>query len=246
MDVKSEIKIKKIKGGKKDKKDKKKSKKPRKSTRKPLQTLQTLQPLKPQEKKDLGPSQPFGAGGLGGFLSALGIQPKFQQMGGTSGFNYVPTQSLTKTYKQAPIEPKLKDETITYIPPEESAKKEAEIFKKLEKGLGKMSKEDLRNHIFQYFGGPSSVDLDYVVQDAILEYKTKKGMLGAIARYAEMGYGNIDINKLINFKPTITVETGENVELESIGPAPASASAPAPVGGEDINELSSLGFEEEE
>jgi hypothetical protein len=242
---------------KKDKKIKKDKKKIKKSSKKrsKKQTIKTVgttlqTSFKPTESGGrLSETQPFGAGGLGGFLSALGIVPKFQKMGGSTGFALPsgPT-NIVETYKQ-PVAPKLQDKTVTYkeISPEEDQKREDAIFRKLDKGLIKMSKEDLRNHIYQYFGGGTSRDLDYHIQDAILEYKTKKGMLGAIARYANMGFGNINVDQLISFKPSAPVETSESVDLETVNVVTEPAE-PAEVGGEDMNALGmpDLGGDEEE
>lgn len=238
---------------KKIKKDKKKSKKSSKkrSKKQTIKTVGTQQTsFKPTESGGrLSETQPFGAGGLGGFLSALGIVPKFQKMGGSTGFA-LPSgpANIVETYKQ-PVAPKLQDKTITYKEetPEQTLKREEGIFKKLEKGLNKMSKEELRNHIYQYFGGSTSRDLDYIVQDAILEYKTKKGMLGAIARYAADGFGNINVDQLISFKPSAPVETNESVDLETVNVVTEPAE-PAEVGGEDMNGLGSpdLGVMDEE
>jgi hypothetical protein len=62
-----------------------------------------------------------------------------------------------------------------------------------------------------------------------------------------MGFGNINVDQLISFKPSAVMETGESVDLETVNVVTEPAE-PAEVGGEDMNGLGSpdLGVMDEE
>ncbi len=110
----------------KDKKGKKKSTKKSKKVETPNQFVQVQG--KGQAGLAMGQTQPFGAGGFGGFLSSLGIQPKFNQLGGTTGFT-IPTQHPIKIQQVAP---KMEEKYIVgkEYSPEESQKEIDMIYKR--------------------------------------------------------------------------------------------------------------------
>lgn len=253
MDDKKELK-KRVKKGGKDKKAKK-EKKPKKKSSKKIKESMPSQFVQTQGKGtagfSMGQTQPFGGGGLSGVLSALGIQPKFNQLGGTTGFS-VPTAQPIRLQQVAP---KMEEKTIVpkvrEISPEEDIRNETTIYKRLERAFRRQNKEEVRDHIFKYFGGEASTDLDYIVQDEILKYKTKKGMLDALARYSNMGYGNIDIDDIINFDPNeeeeheepLSVGTSNDLSTVNVEVAPSTTQSSV-TGGENPSELGSVGFGE--
>lgn len=142
----------------------------------------------------------LGAGGLPGLLQALGVRGKFQSLGGSTGFGagaLAPIQA--PVVQRAPaVEPKMKDVIIE--PPINIVQRDlsriADNERKLERKLRSFTRPALESIINRYFGDEG---LDYIVKDSILKARTKKGV---IEKMAEMDarYGNIDINKFINFK----------------------------------------------
>ena len=222
------------------KKGTKKGRKTKKKTPEVNPFVQTTPPSKvPSGSGILGGSRDlFGAGGLPAFLEALGVKGKFQSLGGTSGF--APQQPLNAPIPRPQYaEPKLPERTIEPKPareesPAETAAQEGSIFKRLERANRGIAKEDLARKVNQYFGDEG---LDYVIKDEILKNRTKTGILRKMAEYAQMGYGNIDIDEFIDFNPETDLEERPE-DLFSTG----SGSAVRVVMGEDTSSLGSNGF----
>jgi hypothetical protein len=227
---------------KKPKKEKKTKTKGKKGTRKQKKILEVNPFVQRQEPSKapsaggvLGGSKDlFGAGGLPSFLEALGVKGKFQSLGGTSGF--APQQPLNAPIARPQYaEPKLQERTIVKEPtveisPQETMVSEEKLLKKLERANASISKEDLIQKVDAYFGNEG---LDYVIKDEILQFKTKKGILRKMAQYAEMGYGNIDIDEFNNF--TLFIEDIEDAFSKG-------STVPVQVGGEGTSVLGQNGF----
>jgi len=250
MDSKDEVKIK--KKSSKTKKDgkKKKSRKGRKASKK-SQFVSVQAPAKIPSA--LGGAPSFGAGGLGSVLSALGITPKFQGSGGVSGFALPAASTLSTIYRQ-PVAPKLEEKV--YVKevaeaPSVTIRKEENMLKKLEKAFAGVTKEQLRDRILYYFGGTDSADLDYVIQDEILKANTKKGLLSKLADFASRGFGNINIDEFLSFKP-FEKPGGESASALGMtgfatgGAGAGGAAFNMPFGGSSMSETAQEGLDVEE
>ena len=190
-----------IKDKKKILKEKKpvKGKKEKKIKKKKSKKIISLKPISqvPLQK------DPFGAGGLPGFLEALGVKGKFQSMGGSTGFSQLQPQN-TPVGRPQYAAPKLEDKTIIkeevakIISPQQSIETIDSYLKKLERSSQALNKDQLVEKVNAYFGDEG---LDYIVKDEILQNKTKRGILRNIADFIERGYGNIDLNDFMSFNP---------------------------------------------
>lgn len=269
MDDKKELK-KRVKKGGKDKKTKKEKKPKKKSTKKikesmPSQFVQTQG--KGTAGFSMGQTQPFGGGGLSGVLSALGIQPKFNQLGGTTGFSNLGVPII----RQQQVAPKMEEK---YIVKKELPKNEIEelnryvesgqnlkdiqdeqnLYKRLDRAFKRQSKEEVRDHIYKFFGGNASVDMDYVTQDFLINLPTKKAMLEQVAAYMMDRRGGLFpsmIDNFISFNPNeieeeeepLSVGTSNDWSTVNVEVAPSTTQSSV-TGGENPSELGSVGFGE--
>lgn len=256
MDDKKETK-KKVKKGGKDKKEKGKKKVTKKKRVKTIKETAPSQFVQKQDKGTLGSSmgqtQPFGAGGLGGLLSALGIQPKFNQLGATTGFS-LPTSTPIRLQQVAP---KMEEKYIVEKPlpdiTEKVMEQESTLYKQLDRGFKGQSKEEVRDHIYKFFGGDASVDMDYIIQDFLTSLPTKKAMLENVAGYMVDRRGGLFpsmINNFISFNPNEEEEEDEGLSVGTEAPSLMSETVNVEVvdsvAGESPSALNSVGFVEEE
>jgi hypothetical protein len=193
----------KVTKGKKSERKKGKKGSSKKGKGKGKQVINPFLQKQEPSKASFGTGAFGGAGGLGMGVGAGNAGGAFQRLGGSTGFSVPIQQPFIYTQQ---TEPKLQ-EIVTkpkerYYSPQEAVESEEKIYKELEKSTKKLSKEEFKSKIYNFFGGDSAVDMDYINQDYFLEFNTKKRILEVIASYVVDGRLGPDfLKEFINYNP---------------------------------------------